>query len=187
MCLTSYAGFFGSRQVLRRPQHVATDVINQLRHNNRFPHTHTRIIYTAIALYKVVYMYIQSLRPTRCAFIYKPFINIYKTIYIKIEKIQYLKATGWERLILRISTPGITLWTQDIFQYETLHLLQSVSQQYSKKNSVAVRGPSRLQNTPMQYRGPTSLQEELPCSSRPFPHTRNVPIQQQQTPATILG
>jgi hypothetical protein len=98
-----------------------------------------------------------------------------------------LKATGRERLILRISTPGITLWTQDIFQYETLHLLQSVSQQYSKKNSVAVRGPSRLQNTPMQYRGPTSLQEELPCSSRPFPHAKDVPIQQQQTPATILG
>jgi len=97
------------------------------------------------------------------------------------------KATGQERLILRISTPGITLWTQDIFQYETLHLLQSVSQQYSKKNSVAVRGPSRLQNTPMQYRGPTSLQEELPCSSRPFPHAKDVPIQQQQTPATILG
>lgn len=186
MCLTSYAGFFGSRQVLRRPQHVATDVINQLRHNNRFPHTHTRIIYTAIALYKVVYMYIQSLRPTSCAFIYKPFINIYKIIY-KNWKNSLFKATGRERLILRISTPGITLWTQDIFQYETLHLLQSVSQQYSKKNSVAVRGPSRLQNTPMQYRGPTSLQEELPCSSRPFPHARNVPIQQQQTPATILG
>ena len=113
-------------------------------------------------------MYIQSLRPTRCAFIYKSFIKIYKIIYIKIEKFHYLKATGWERLILRISTPGITLWTQDIFQYEALHLLQSVSQQYSKKNSVAVRGPYRLQNTPMQYRGPTSLQEELPCSSRPL-------------------
>ena len=97
------------------------------------------------------------------------------------------KATGQERLILRISSPGFTLWTQDIFQNETLHLLQSVSQQYSKKNSIAVRGPSRLQNTPMQYRGPTSLLEELPCSSRPFPHARNVPIQQQQTPATILG
>ena len=186
MCLTSYAGFFGSRQVLKRPQHVATDVINQLRHNNRFPHTHTRIIYTAIALYKVVYMYIQSLRPTRCAFIYKTFINIYKIIY-KNWKIYYFKATGRERLILRISTPGITLWTQNIFQYEALHLLQSVSQQYSKKNSVAVRGPYRLQNTPMQYRGPTSLQEELPCSSRPFPHAKDVPIQQQQTPATITG
>ncbi len=113
-------------------------------------------------------MYIQSLRPTSCVFIYKSLINIYKIIYKNWKKIHYLKATGWERLILRISTPGITLWTQDIFQYEALHLLQSVSQQYSKKNSVAVRGPSRLQNTPMQYRGPISLQEELPCSSRPF-------------------
>ena len=97
------------------------------------------------------------------------------------------KATGQERLHLRISTPGLTLWTQDIFQYKAPHLLQSVSQQYSKKNSVAVRGPSRLQNTPMQYRGPTSLQEELPCSSRPFPHAKDVPIQQLQTPATIIG
>ena len=77
------------------------------------------------------------------------------------------KATGQERLLLRISTPGFTLWTLDIFQYETLHLLQSVSQQHSrrtpllyealqdsrtllcsieallhsKKNSHAVRGP----------------------------------------------
>ena len=173
MCLTSYAGIFGSRQVLRRPQHVTNDVINQLRHNNRFPHTHTRIIYTAIALYRVVYIHTKP----------KAYpLRIYiQTIY------KHFKATGQERLILRISSPGFTLWTQDIFQYETLHLLQSVSQQYSKKNSVAVRGPSRLQNTPMQYRGPTSLQEELPCSSRPFPHARNVPIQQQQTPATILG
>ncbi len=78
------------------------------------------------------------------------------------------KATGQERLLLRISTPGITLWTQDIFQYETLHLLQSVSQQYSKKNSVAVRGPSRLQNTPMQYRGPTHSKKNSLAVRGPF-------------------
>jgi hypothetical protein len=151
-------------------------------------HTYTRIIYTAIAPYTVVYIYIHTKPKAYPLRIYIP--TIYKTfikLYIKIEKISLFKATGQERLILRTSSPGFTLWTQDIFQYEAPHLLQSVSQQYSKKNSVAVRGPSRLQNTPMQYRGPTSLQEELPCSSRPFPHARNVPIQQQQTPATILG
>jgi hypothetical protein len=78
------------------------------------------------------------------------------------------KATGQERLHLRISTPGFTLWTQDIFQYETLHLLQSVSQQYSKKNSVAVRGPSRFQNTPMQYRGPTYSKKNSHAVRGPF-------------------
>ncbi len=78
------------------------------------------------------------------------------------------KATGQERLLLRISTPAFTFWTQDIFQYETLHLLQSVSQQYSKKNSVAVRGPSRLQNTPMQYRGPIHSTKNSHAVRGPF-------------------
>ena len=84
-----------------------------------------------------------------------------------MKKIHYLKATGQERLILRISTPGFTLWTQDIFQYETLHLLSQWASStprrtpllyealqdsrtllcsieallHSKKNSHAVRGP----------------------------------------------
>ena len=96
------------------------------------------------------------------------YIQTFIKLYIQKLKNSLFKATGRERLILRISTPGITLWTQDIFQYETLHLLQSVSQQYSKKNSVAVRGPSRLQNTPMQYRGPTSLQENSHAVRGPF-------------------
>ena len=123
-----------------------------------------------------VYIYIQSLRPTRCAFIYKPFINSYKIIY-KNWKNSLFKATGQERLILRISTPGFTLWTQDIFQYETLHLLSqwasstprrtpllyealqdsrtllcSIEALYSKKNSHAVRGPFLTPETSLSSR-----------------------------------
>ncbi len=79
-------------------------------------------MYTAIALYRVVYIHTKpKAYPLR---IYILIIyNNYKIIYIKIEKNSLFKATGQERLPLRISTPGFTLRTQDIFQYETLHLL----------------------------------------------------------------